>query len=110
MLYSDFFVNAAFPSLSIFDALARRTSLNVRFSQILNDDATFQANLVGFSVSLVYITIYYRYVAPEDKLSHLMKIFGTAGFIVLVIVYSKVGRIDLRNHFRSPKHMCRQRF
>lgn len=37
-----------------------------------------------------------------------MKIFGTAGFIVLVIVYSKVGWIDLRNHFRSLAHMCRQ--
>lgn len=67
-----------------------RTSLNVRFSQLINDDATFNANLVGFSVTLVYITIFYNYVSPQEKLNHLKKIFGAAAFIGLVIVYSKV--------------------
>jgi hypothetical protein len=50
---------------------------------------------VGFSVSLVYITIYYRYVTAKDKFSHLMMILGTAAFVVVVIVYSKVSQMNV---------------
>lgn len=56
---------------------------------MLNDDATFTANLVGFSVSIVYMSIFYHYVAAEEKLNHLLKIFGTGAFIGAAILYSK---------------------
>lgn len=70
-----------------------RTSLSIRFSQLLNDGAMFNANLVGFVLSCVYVSIFYHYVPPQEKSDHLLKIFGAAAFISLVIVYSKVHKL-----------------
>lgn len=69
------------------------TSLNLRFAQILNDGAMFNANAVGAAVSVVYISIYYHFVSPKDKFSHLTKLLGTIALIVVFIVYSKVCKI-----------------
>lgn len=69
------------------------TALNLRFAQILNDGAMFNANAVGTAVSVVYISIYYRFVLPEDKMSHLTKLLGTIALIVAFIVYSKVCKV-----------------
>ena len=67
-----------------------RTSLNVRFSQMLNDDATFQANSVGFSIMVIYISLYVYFATPSEKFTCLIKMFGAAAFIGLAIAYSKV--------------------
>lgn len=67
-----------------------RTSLNVRFSQMLNDDATFQANSVGFSIMVVYVSLYVYFASPREKTLCLLKILGAAAFIGLAIAYSKV--------------------
>jgi hypothetical protein len=66
------------------------TSLNVRFSQMLKDDATFQANSVGFSIMVIYISLFVYFSSPEGKFTCLKKIFGAAAFIGLAIAYSKV--------------------
>lgn len=69
-----------------------RTSLNVRFSQMLNDDATFQANSVGFSIMVIYISLYVYFASPREKSACFMKVLGAAAFIGLAIAYSKVCR------------------
>lgn len=73
----------------------RRTGLNVRFSQFLNDDAMFNANFIGFSISLVYISLYYYFAAPHEKSGVLSNIFATAIFLGLALLYSKVDKTFL---------------
>lgn len=67
-----------------------RTTLGIRFSQILNDDATFNSNVIGLAIMFGYSSIYLRYVSAREKNSVYMKIFIAAVFTVLVLVYSKV--------------------
>lgn len=66
------------------------TSLNVRFSQMLNDDATFKANSIGFSIMVIYVSLYVYCASPRERNVCLLKMCGAVAFIVLAIAYSKV--------------------
>jgi hypothetical protein len=61
---------------------------------MLNDDATFRANSIGFSLMVVYVSLYVYFASPKEKSACLIKIVGAAAFIGLAIAYSKV-----RNNF-----------
>lgn len=74
----------------VISLLRFRTSLSIRFSQLLNDDAMYRANLVGFCVLMIYTSIFIHFSSPQEKSSHLMKVLGAAVFIGLMLAYSKV--------------------
>jgi len=46
--------------------------------------------MVGFGASVIYVSIYFNFVASEEKPAHLRKIFGVIAAIALLTVYSKV--------------------
>ncbi|CRL05765.1 CLUMA_CG018793, isoform B [Clunio marinus] len=76
-------------SFSFFNVMSR-TALSVRFSQLLNDEAMLKTNIVGFSITVIYVSIFFHFVSPDEKFNHLMKILVAAAFIGLMIIYSKV--------------------
>lgn len=48
------------------------------------------ANLVGFAMSIVYMSIFYHYVEAKEKFNHLVKIVGVGAFIGAAILYSNL--------------------
>lgn len=81
--YETFKVNELFTHPS-------RTSIGIRFSEIIHDDTSYSSNIVGLAIFLVYASIYLYYVPANERRSYYVKIFGAVVFIVLVLVYSKV--------------------
>jgi hypothetical protein len=57
---------------------------------MLNDDATLKANTIGFSIMVIYVSLYVYFASPREKSGCLMKLVGGAAFVALAITYSKV--------------------
>ncbi|KAG5667096.1 hypothetical protein PVAND_015095 [Polypedilum vanderplanki] len=63
--------------------------LGIRFGQLLNDDATYNANLVGVALSIVSVSTHYFYSTPEEKSTTTKVLFYGVIYTTAVLLYSK---------------------
>jgi hypothetical protein len=70
---------------------------------MINDDATFKANSIGFSIMIVYVSLYVYFASPQEKSACLVKLLGAVAFIGLAIAYSKVNVSSLVLSFLLKK-------
>jgi hypothetical protein len=78
--------------------------MGIRFGQLLNDDASYNSNLVGLALSMVFVTTHYYYSTPSEKATTVKLLMYAGVFTTAVLVYSKVFAQHSRNshsHLRS---------
>lgn len=81
-IFEIFFLSLIFSYLS--------SILGIRFGQLIHDDASYNSNLVGLALSIVFVTTHYYYSTPSEKATTMKMLVYSGVFTVVVLLYSKV--------------------
>lgn len=62
--------------------------VSVRYAQIINDDALYETNLKGFTLSVIYLSVYFYLCTPEKKKETLIYISSGSALVMFIYYYS----------------------